>query len=289
MYKIIFFGTPEFVTPILESLKQNFEVSAVVTAADQLVGRKQVLTPSAIKIKAQELGIKNIFTPAKLKDPEFISAISSLEPDLFIVSAYGKIIPQTVLDLPKNGALNVHPSKLPQYRGASPIQSAILNGDKDSALTIIKMDAEVDHGPIVLQEPVAISDQDNLATLSNKMFSLAAEVLVTLIPDFIEGKVKLKEQDHQKATFCKILTKQDGYFSIDNPPSKEQLDRMIRAYYPWPNAWTIWKFKNKDLRIKIYPAGVFDPTQITLQSEGKKPITLKDFLNGYPDFLIKQL
>lgn len=284
MYKIVFFGTPSFVTSVVSSLGQNFELVAVVTAPDQNVGRKQILTSSPVKQKAQELGIKNILTPAKLKDPDFISTLLTLNPDLFIVAAYGKIIPQAILDIPKFGALNLHPSKLPKYRGASPIQAAILNGEKTTALTIIKMDQEMDHGPIVFIKEVQLLNNDTFQTVSQKMFSLATEALCKLIPDFISAKVALKVQNEKEATFTKIIKKEDGYFEIDNPPTKEVLDRMTRAYYPWPNAWTVWEVtreKRKEKKIiKFYPDG-------TLQMEGKKPVPLKDFLNGYPDFPLK--
>lgn len=276
--KILFFGTPIFVTPIVESLAQKFDLKGVVTAPDQIIGRKKILTPSPVKVKAQELGISTILTPTKLKNDEFIELLKQLEVDLIVVAAYGKIIPQVILDLPKYGALNIHPSALPQYRGASPIQSALLNGDEETALTIIKMDAEMDHGPVVFQQLIAISEEDNLATLSKKMFLIAAKILATLIPDFIGGKLEVKEQDHAKATFCKIINKEDGYFDINNPPSAEILERMARAYYPWPNVWTKWSGKV----VKFYPEG-------KVQMEGKNIVNFQDFLNGYSDFPIKEL
>ena len=198
--------------------------------------------------------------------------------DLGVIAAYGKILTPQELNTPKYGCINIHPSLLPKYRGPSPIQQAILNGDETSGITIIKMDAEIDHGPIIYQETLGLSDKDNFDILSKKMFLRASEVLPKIINKFVAGAIEDFAQDNKKATFCKILTRESGYFDIDNPPSPEVLDRMIRAYYPWPGTWTRWNGKI----VKLHPGGV-------IQMEGKKAIPLKDFLNGYPDFPLKNL
>jgi len=138
------------------------------------------------------------------------------------------------------------------------------------------MDAEIDHGPIIYQETLGLSDKDNFDILSKKMFLRASEVLPKVITDFISGKIKLMSQDDTKATYCSILSRESGYFDIQNPPSPEKLDKMIRAYYPWPGVWTRWNNKI----VKFYPDG-------KIQMEGKKVLPLKDFLNGYPDFPLK--
>lgn len=283
--RVVFFGTPSFAVPVLEKLAQNFQLVGVVTAPDQKVGRKQLLTPSPVKLASSEVvwrGCK-VLTPAKL-DKEVAEQIQSLEPDLIVVAAYGKIIPQAILDIPKYGALNIHPSALPKYRGPSPIQAAILNGDKESAMTVIKMDQEMDHGPIISTKEIILSDQDTFGSLSKKMFEEAVALLVKIIPDFVAGKIKPVAQNHAMATFCATIKKEDGYFEITNPPSAEELDRMIRAYYPWPNAWTRWSFdstqdKNGKI-VKFYPGGL-------VQMEGKKPVKLADFLHGYPAFPLR--
>lgn len=198
--------------------------------------------------------------------------------DLTVVASYGRILTKDELDTPKYGCINIHPSLLPKYRGPSPIQQAILSGDKVSGITIIKMDEEVDHGPIIYQEQIELSDSDNFDTLSKKMFLRAAEILPKIIDDFVAGKLKPKLQDQAAATYCNRLTRESGYFDIDNPPSPEVLDRMIRAYYPWPGVWTRWNGKI----VKFLPGGL-------IQMEGKKAIPLRDFLNGYPDFPLKEL
>jgi methionyl-tRNA formyltransferase len=275
--KIIFFGTPEFVIPILENLNQHFEVLGVVTAADEKMGRRQILTPSAVKSYARNHSIPNILTPNQL-DSEFQGSLKKLNPDLYVVAAYGKIIPQQILDIPKFGSLNIHPSLLPKFRGPSPIQAAILAGLEETGVTIIKMDEKMDHGPIIYQKKIAITNEETLETFSNKLFNFAAAELTSLIPKFIEGSLKLREQDHNQATFCKLINKEGGYFDIDNPPDRETLDKMIRAYYSWPTAWTKWNGKV----VKFLPGRL-------IQLEGKNPVHLKNFLNGYPNFPLKEV
>lgn len=274
--RIIFFGTPEFVIPILETLHKNFNLVGVITTPDQPVGRKQKIMPSAIANTASSRKIP-VLKPARFTG-DATKFIQQLRPELFVVAAYGKIIPQNILDIPKLGALNIHPSLLPKYRGASPIQNAILNGDETSGVSIMKMDTEVDHGLLIFTKDIRLSSQDNFQILSTKMFSEAAGVLPKIILDFSLGKLAEIEQDHSKATFTKVIKKEDGYFDINNPPSPEKLDRMIRAFYPWPTAWTRWNGKV----VKFYPEGL-------VQMEGKKPVALENFLNGYPDFPIKNL
>lgn len=272
--RIIFFGTPEFVLPVIQTLRDNFSLVGAVTTPDVPVGRKQKLTPSPVKLALQGQALK-ILTPEKLTD-DVAKSLKQLQADLFVVAAYGKIIPQNILDIPQYGALNIHPSLLPKYRGASPIQNALLGGDEVSGVSIIKMDDKMDHGPLIFTKEIRLSQQDNFDTLSKKMFSEAARVLPEVIEDFISGKVVVKEQDEQQATFTKVIKKEDGYFDINNPPTSQKLDRMIRAYYPWPAAWTRWN----DKVVKFYPEGL-------IQIEGKHPVPLKDFLNGYPNFPLK--
>lgn len=261
---IVFFGSDRFVISVLETLQENFVVQTVITSPD-----------SAIQIKAQKLGIPTL-TPDKL-DEEFIANNSALlASDLFVVSSYGKIIPQSLLDIPKFGSLNVHPSLLPKYRGASPVRAVILAGEKKTGVTIIKMDEKMDHGPIVKTSEISLSGQEDLPTLITKLFQLGAQLLAEIISQFIDGKIKLREQNHKEATFCKLTKKEDGYFGIDSPPAPEILDRMIRAYSPWPGVWTRWNNKI----VKFLP-------EDKIQMEGKKPQTKKDFFNGYPNFPLR--
>lgn len=225
------------------------------------------------------LGTPTFVQSIKKELAKHFQQVSSLkEADLAVVASYGHILTKEELDAPKYGCINVHPSLLPKYRGPSPIQEAILNGEKMSGITIIKMDEEVDHGPIIYQERIELSDNDNFEILSKKMFLRASEVLPKIIKDFVAGNVIPTPQDHSQATFTKRLTKEDGYFNLNNPPDSEKLDKMIRAYFPWPGVWTKWNRKI----VKFLP-------DQKLQMEGKKPLSLKDFLNGYPNFPLKDL
>ncbi len=271
--KLVYFGTPDFVIPVIQNLDKRFDLVAIVTAPDKTIGRQQVLAPSPVKLAFPD---KKVLTPDKLNQ-DFIKTLQELEPDLFVVGAYGKIIPQAVLDIPKYGSINIHPSALPKYRGATPLQNTILNGEENSAVSIILMDKEMDHGPIITTIPFSLSQKDTLRTLSTKVWLLISKKLPQILMDFVAGKLTPTSQNHQLATYTKILTKEDGYFDINNPPSQD-LDKMIRAYFPWPTVWTKWNGKI----VKFLPDNL-------IQMEGKKPVKFKDFLNGYPDFPIKNL
>lgn len=307
--KVIFFGTPDFVIPVIKSLQENFNLVGIVTAPDQKIGRHQILTKTPVADFAEKNNIP-VIKPDSL-DQKLITHHSSLiTADLFIVAAYGKLIPKEILEVPKFGAINIHPSLLPKYRGATPIQSAILNGDEVSGITIIKMDEELDHGPIVYQENFPLINNGTFESLSRKMFQRSAEILPEVILDYSQGILDPVSQNHAIATFCDKVIKQSGYFDINNPPSYEKLDRMIRAYHPWPNAWTKWNGKIVKFlpnchpkRSAGYKSGISIPSlyssqpmadqndkgKYLIQMEGKRPVPLKDFLNGYPNFPLKNL
>lgn len=291
--KIVYFGTPEFSAYILEKLIEfcqnpiptsalhpgggginlpRFSIQTVVTRADKPAGRSQTVKSSPVALVAKKYGIP-VLKPTKLDNDFITSHLAFLTCDLFIVASYGKIIPQALLDTPKLGSLNVHGSILPKYRGASPIQVAILNGEKETGITIMLMDQEMDHGPVLNTKKISISEQDTYLTLSNKMMQEAPPLLIETMVKFIQGEITPKPQNHSQATFTKIITKDDSYFDINTPPPPIQLDRMIRAYYPWPGVWTKWQGKI----IKFLPEN-------KIQMEGKKVLSKKDFLNGYRDF-----
>ena len=269
--KIIFFGTPTEVVPVLENLTKHYDVVAVVTAPDHKAGRKQLLTPSPVKVFAQSQNIK-VLQPEKLKD----FSLSEAKVDLAIVAAYGKIIPQALLDFPKHGSINIHPSLLPKYRGPTPIQTVLLNGDKESGITFIKMDAEMDHGPILHQIPFTLERTDTFGWLMQSKFAQAAVILPTVIENYVSGVNKLQPQDDALATYTKMITKEDGHLDLHNPPDEKTLNRMIRAYFPWPTVWATIKLHGKETRIKFLPDN-------KLLVEGKNPISVNDFVNGYPE------
>lgn len=250
--EIIFFGSDSWSIHVLQALEDRFDVKAVVAAPNSAVA--------------------NYFKGLVLD----LDELDEFRADLLVVASYGKIIPKSVLSLAKFGALNVHPSLLPKYRGPSPVPATILAGDKKTGVTIIKMDEKMDHGPIVAAKEVSLSGQEDFMFLINKLFQLGAKLLIEVINDFIAGQIKLKLQNHSRATYSPLLTRQSGFFEIDKPP--KELDRMIRAYYPWPGVWTKWQGKI----VKFYP-------QERVQMEGKKVISFKDFQNGYLDFPIKSI
>lgn len=277
--KIVFVGTPSFVVPVLESLINKFDVIAVITAPDQKVGRKQLLTPSPIKVFAEKNNIP-VFNDLKSENVKEKVAQS----DLLIVAAYGKLIPNDLLTMPKFGAINIHPSLLPHYRGPSPVQTAIANGDKETGFTFMKMDEQLDHGPLLVSKTEPISDNDTFETLVTRLFYKSAEVLPEVLANYISGKLKHEPQDESKTSYSKIIVKEDGYFELDSIKSeeaKQKVQRMIRAYYPWPTAWTLLRLKASEGQAKEKIIK-FLPNQ-KLQLEGKKPVSLKDFLNGYPE------
>jgi len=281
--KIVFFGTPEFGTIILEGLiKANYKPFLVITAPDKPVGRKQILTPPPVKSLIMEHEAWNIpiLQPEKL-DSSFKFQVSGLKPDLIVVAAYGQILPQEILEIPKYGCLNVHPSLLPKYRGPSPIQYTILNGDKETGLTIILMDEKIDHGPILAKrEWEILNSKITYEELHNKLADLGAKLLVETIPKWIKGEIKPAPQDETRATYTKILKKEDG--KIDWEKSAEEIERQVRAFTPWPGTYTIYKGK----RLKILEAETSNNQLIIkeVQLEGKKAMNFEEFLMGHPDY-----
>lgn len=208
--------------------------------------------------------------------------IESIKPDLVIVANYGKIIPQHILDIPRYGTFNVHPSLLPKYRGPSPIQSAILNGDREIGVTIILMDAKVDHGPILAQKKTIIGENETAIDLSDRLAVLGAGLLIDVIPDWISGKTRLRRQDEKRATYTKILTREDGEINWKKPA--KEIEGQIRAFNPWPGTYAFHKGK----RLKILKARLEKNKLIIeeVQLEGKKPMLFEDFLRGHPGFKI---
>ncbi|PIZ76166.1 methionyl-tRNA formyltransferase [Candidatus Peregrinibacteria bacterium CG_4_10_14_0_2_um_filter_38_24] len=295
--KIVFFGTPEFAVPTLESLSKEMEILFVVTQPDKKVGRKQILTPPPIKISAQSLGLK-IIQPRNKK--ELRENLKNIKADFFVVLAFGMILEKDILNIPKHGCINIHASLLPKYRGASPIQETLLNGDKSTGVSIMKMEEKLDQGPVYLLQRIEIEDLDDLETLSKKLQTLSAKIAPPVLVDIAEGTLSPLAQIESKATYCKKIEKKDGEINWDL--DAEKIHNMIRAYNPWPSAHT--KFKDKE--IKIFEAKLEKKEENTkrgkffiesgvlkisakngnilpekLQIEGKNSMSDKEFLNGY--------
>lgn len=248
----IFFGTSEFSVDILNQLKlAGFLPKIIVTAPDSRQGRGMILTPSLVKKWALENNIP-VLTPEKLKS-DFISEINKETWDVFIVVSYGKIIPKKVLEIPLRGTLNVHPSLLPKYRGPTPIESAILNDDLKTGVTIMLIDEEVDHGPIIAQEVVEFSEWENKKIVSEKLAEVGGKILAKILPPYISGEISPVTQNHSEATFTKKIEKSDAEIFLEDSDRKNFL--KIMAYTPHPGAFF---FKNstddKKTRIKITEA-----------------------------------
>ncbi len=254
--RIIFFGTPDFARIILEHLcTNNLEPIAIVTSPDAPAGRGRTLTPSAVKVYAQSRTIP-VLEPLRLKDEIFLSTVRDLKPDLFVIASYGKFLPQTLLDIPPRGTINVHPSLLPQYRGPSPIQTAILNGETTTGVTLMLTDAEMDHGPILTHTEWPIADGIGYIELHDQLADMGGKLLVETLPKWIHGAITPEEQDHSKATFTKLFTKADG--RIDWQKSAKEIEQQVRAFEIWPTSWTEFEKDGKKIRIKIISAVATD-------------------------------
>jgi len=276
---IVFFGTPTFSVFVLEELeKGGFVPSVVVTSPDNPAGRGMRPTPPPVKRWAETRGIP-VLQPKKL-GADFVATLSTLSPTphtLFIVAAYGKIIPQEVLDIPEHGTLNVHPSLLPKYRGPSPLEAPILAGDAETGVSVMLVDEETDHGGIISNFQFPISNDDTKSSLGEKLFRKGGEMLVGIIPRFIAGKIEPQEQDHEKATFTKKITKEDGRIDLSDDP--EMNWRKFRAYDGWPGTYF---FTEQGARVKITDI-MFEDGKFVIKKvipEGKKEVDYADFLRG---------
>lgn len=286
--KIVFFGTPSFAIPVLkELLGSKYNVVAAFTAN------------GPIEFEAKERGIK-VFKPTSLKKDlpaqageKVFEQFKILNPDLCIVAAYGKIIPPRYLEIPKYGFLNVHPSLLPKYRGPSPVQTAILNGDTETGASIMLVDSEVDHGPILASAKYIIPKTKYNVEIATEVFELGAKLLVEILPKYIDGKLRPREQDHGQATFTKMFSRENGRINWGEPA--EKIYNQIRALNPEPGTWTLLRSSGtsegqaKIINIKKAELRDGKINIQTIQIEGKKEMPFKEFLNGYPDFDISQL
>lgn len=277
-----FFGTSKISVTILDELKKlGFIPTLIVTSEDKQKGRKMILTSPETKIWADKEGIPCLQLKT-LRTPESEEAILSHSKngyDLFIVASYGKIIPKNILDIPKHKTLNVHPSLLPKLRGPSPIKSAILD-ENETGVSIMRLDEEIDHGPILAQEKINIEwppYEENLEKIAGEM---GGKMLGKIIPDWIDGKIEEKEQDHNLATFCKKITKTDGEIDLNDNPEKNL--RKIRAFHIWPGAYFFYEKNGERKRIVVKKAHI-ENGELVLERvvpEGKKEMDYKSFLNG---------
>jgi len=301
--RIIFMGTPEFAVPSLTALYEaGYELPAVVTQPDRPKGRGQKLAFSPVKEKALELGLQ-VLQPLKIKDPEFIAALRELRPDLIVVVAFGRILPPEILDLPPLGCINVHGSLLPAYRGAAPIQRAILNGEKRTGITTMLMNAGLDTGDMLLKEEIDIPQDMTFGQLHDQLAVLGAKLLVDTVKLWKEKGITPQPQDDSKATYAPMLTREDELIHWEKPA--ESIHNQIRGLSPWPGAYTIYagqplKIRGSELWKSQEPAA--EPGTVTqlvkgrgfvvqcghgsilvteVQPQGKKSMPADSFANGY--------
>lgn len=297
-YSVVYFGTPYFSAWVLENLVQTpYEPQLVVTMPDKKQGRKQTLTPPPVKTVAEKHNIP-VAQPPTLSSGFALSG----EYDLFIVFAYGLIIPKHILELPKYGAVNVHASLLPQYRGASPVQHAILNGDTTTGITLMLMDQKMDHGAIIAQRNIPIDENQTYTTLIEKIAQQTPEFLQTTLPQWLSGSIQPTPQNHAQATYTNTLTTHDARIDWNKPAL--EIERMARAFNPEPGTFTFWN--NKRLKISqcalthaktSFPAGTAlvqnndllvacNDSLLAIQKlqlEGEVIKTAHQFLQAHPD------
>lgn len=306
--RIIFMGTQGLAETVLERLIQSetYKPILVIAQPDKPVGRKQIIEPVPVKMLAQKHAIA-VWQPDTLKDADAIKRMRTERPDCIIVASYGKLIPQEIIDIPPHGILNVHASLLPQYRGASPVQRAVLNGDSTTGVTIMRIDSGLDTGDIVSQESCLTKENETTETLMRKLAELGSSLLLKTLHDWLEGKIIPQKQDNSHATAAPLFTKNDGLVLKEH--DAQQIERMIRALAPWPGTYLVLK-NGKKIAIKKaqvtscaheeYPALTMNLTpekQLTLhtargclileevQPEGKKPMSGYDFYLGNKDSL----
>lgn len=266
--RLVFMGSPEFAVPVLKGLAEQYSVAGVVTQPDRPAGRGQTLTPPPVKRLAEALELP-VIQPQRLKQPEAIAQLLAWKPDLIVVAAFGQILRQNVLDLPPHGCLNVHASLLPRWRGAAPVQAAILNGDAETGITIMKMDAGIDTGAILAQRPMAIQASDTAESLAGRLAVLGRDLLLETLPRYLDGESTVRAQNEALATYAPMLKKEEGELDFVQPALA--LERKVRAFYPWPGAFTYWQgqiLKIHRAHVAQAAEGEHPPAGQTLKLEG---------------------
>ncbi len=301
MAKIVFMGTPDFAVLTLQQLIQHHEVIGVVTQPDRPAGRNRQLQMSPVKQVALSNNIP-VFQPEKIRRTEAIEELKHWLPDVYVVAAFGQILPQSVLDIPPFGSINVHASLLPRWRGAAPIQAAIRAGDAESGVTIMKMDAGLDTGPMLSQRAIALAPDETGQSLHDKLAVLGADLLIEALPDYLEGNIIPQPQPEQGVTFAPQIKKEEG--NLDWSQDAITLERLTRAFTPWPGTYSHWNGQ----QIKIIRANVAEgqatPGEVVklrdglaigtnsgllrlhqLQLAGRKIMSIDDFVRGQADFI----
>ena len=300
---LVFAGTPRFAVPTLETLVEaGFPVRLVITQPDQARGRGLELGAPPVKQSALRLGLP-VIQPEKIRDNEdFRAQLLPLNPDVIIVVGYGRLIPQWMIDLPRYGNLNLHASLLPKYRGAAPIQWAIAGGESVTGVTIMRIDAGLDTGDILLQREMPIEPDDTAETLAPRLAIIGAGLMIETLRGLEAGRIQPRQQDHSQATLAPVLKKEDGVIDFHRPAN--EIRNRLRGFQPWPGAFTSFRGRNLTLhraRLAAYGMGPLVPGEmkiagedlflgcgegtalqvIELQPEGKRRMSAKDFIHGY--------
>ena len=312
MADVVFMGTPDFAVPVLKRLITNHRVIGVVTQPDRPAGRGHQVQMSPVKQVALDAGIP-VFQPEKIRRPEAVEILKQWTPDVYVVAAFGQILPQAVLDIPPHGSVNVHASLLPRWRGAAPIQAVIRAGDAETGITIMRMDAGLDTGPMLRQRAISLAPDETGASLHDKLAELGGDLLIETLPGYLDGTIQPQPQDDSAVTLAPRIQKEEGH--IDWTQTAAQIERTVRAFTPWPGTFTLWNGQ----QLKILSGHIVDkvgeanasaaPGQVVnaraeaaaigtgaglyvpdrLQLQGRKPVTLAEFLRGYDQFIGAQL
>ena len=287
-YPFCFFGSSNMsVFALDELLKNGLKPEFIVTTPDKPVGRKQIITPNVVKTWAIENKIP-VYDPEKLNS-EFIEKIKVLNRDsngqeissVFLVASFGKILPNELIQIPSRGTLNIHPSLLPKYRGPSPLPSAILDDCKKTGVTIMKLDAEMDHGPIIAQKEIEITEWPIYEIFEENMAREGSRLFIEILDKWIKGEINSTEQDHSQATYTKKINKEDGLIDLKADPYTNW--RKIQAFHQWPKTYFLIAHNGKDMRVKITEAS-FENNKIEIKKvipEGSKEISFAEFCRGY--------
>ena len=304
MAKIIFMGTPDFAVPSLSALIQHHDVIGIITQPDRPAGRGGKVRQSPVKKVALEHDIP-VFQPKRLRRAKAIQNLrewQSETPDLYVVAAFGQILPQEVLDIPKYGSINVHGSLLPRWRGAAPIHAAIRAGDAETGITIMKMDAGLDTGDMLSKRAISILPDDTGQSVHDKLAQLGADLLIETIPGYISGDIKPEAQDDSLSTYAPQIEKSEG--QIDWTQDAVSIERLVRAFTPWPGTYTFWDATQLKIHIGAVASGTAIPGEVVqkdgqvaigtgdglylpqeVQLAGKKRMNITDFVNGYQNFV----
>ena len=305
--RLVFMGTPDFAVPSLEHLILNhYPIVAVYTQPDRPAGRGRSLLPSPVKAAAQSRNLP-VVQPESLKSAEVVAHLADFKPDVIVVAAFGQILPKSVLEIPRYGCVNIHPSLLPRFRGASPVAAAILAGDEFTGVSIMLMDEGMDTGPVLVRAQVPVSPQDTTGLLMSKLSLVAARLLQEVLVRWLRREINLRPQNEAEATYCSQITREDG--EIDWHLPAIEIWRQVRAFNPWPGSYTTWRGKQiKILEALTLPSeenmavgqvaalsggeaplgigtgdGVLGVLEV--QMEGKRAMSAAEFLRGQREFI----